>query len=45
MGDNWTIETLKVMSQSEKNTDSLGVKEESYWDFVQIYNFSLKFHN
>ena len=31
MGDEWTIETLKVMSQSDKtNAVSLGIKEEPY---------------
>ena len=40
MGDDWTIETLKIMSQSGKtNADSLGVKEDSYWDFVEVDNF------
>ena len=40
MGDEWTIETLKVVSQSgKKNADSLGVKEESYWNFVEVDNF------
>ena len=40
MGDEWTIETLKVMSQSgEKNDDCLSVKEEPYWDFVKVDNF------
>ena len=40
MGDDWTIETLKIMSQSGKtNADSLGVKEYSYWDFVEVDNF------
>ena len=39
MGDEWTIETLKVMSQSGKtNADSLGIKEEPYWNFVVVDN-------
>ena len=39
MGDEWTVETLKIMSQIGKNADNLGVKEESYWDFVEVDNF------
>ena len=40
MGDDWIIETLKVMSQSGKtNTDCLGVKKYSYWDFVEVDHF------
>ena len=35
------------MSKSGKtNADSLGVKEEPYWDFVQVDNFIYPiFHN
>ena len=40
MGNEWTIETLKVMSKySAKNADCLGVKEEPYWDFIEVDNF------
>ena len=40
MGNKSTIETLKIMFQSGlKNTDSLGIKEEPYWDFVEVDNF------
>ena len=40
MGDEWSIETLKVMFQSwEGNADSLGVKEEPYWDIVEVDNY------
>ena len=38
--DDWTIETLKAMIQSCKtNADSLGVKEDPYWDFVEVDHF------
>ena len=40
MGDEWTIETLKVLSKSSaKNADCLGVKEEPCWDFIEVDNF------
>ena len=40
MGNECTIETLKIMFQSGlKNTDSVGIKEEPYWDFVEVDNF------
>ena len=39
MDDEWTIETLKVMSQSGGNAECLGVKEEPYWDYVEVDNF------
>ena len=35
MVDEWSIETLKVIILSKK-TDSLGIKEEPYWDFVEF---------
>lgn len=36
MVDEWTINTLKVMSHSGKrNTECLGVKEKLYWDFLK----------
>ena len=36
MGDEWTIETLKVMSQSGRKKDEcLGVKKEYYWNFLK----------
>ena len=42
MGDEWTIETLKVIFQSgKKHSDSLGFKEELYWDCVEVNNFIL----
>ena len=40
MGNEWPIESLRVMFQSgRKNTDSLGVKEEPYLDFVEVENY------
>ena len=40
MDDEWTIETLKVISQSgRKNDECLGVKETPYWNFVEINKF------
>ena len=40
MGDEWSIENLEVMFQSGGgNADSLGVKEEPYWDFVEVDNY------
>ena len=40
IGGEWTIEILKVMYQTgKKNADSLGVKEEPYWGFVEVDNF------
>ena len=39
IGVAWTIESLKVMSQSEKKSERLDVKEEPYWDFVRVDNF------
>ena len=40
MGDEWTIETFKLMSQSgKKKSVSLGVKEKPYWDFVEVDNY------
>ena len=39
MGEELTIEKFKVISQFGKKTDCLGVKEESYWDLVEVYNF------
>ena len=45
-GDEWLIETLKVMFRSEKNAENLGVKEEPYWDFVEVDNYIWPiFHN
>ena len=38
MDDEWTIETLKVMSQSAGNTKCLGVKEKPYCNFVEVDN-------
>ena len=47
MSDELTLETLKAMSRSgKKKADSVGVKEEPYWDFVQVDNFIYPiFHN
>ena len=47
MGDEWTIETLKVMVQSSfKKPDNFGVKVERYWDFVEVDNYNCPiFHN
>ena len=39
MSDKWTINTLKVMSQFGKKANCLGVKEDSYLDFVVVDNF------
>ena len=39
MGDEWSIENLKTMLQSGGgNAESLGVKEEPYWDCVEVYS-------
>ena len=40
IGDEWSIENLKTMYQSgKKNAESLRVKEEPYWDFVEVDNY------
>ena len=39
MSDEQTIETLKVMSQSGGNAEFVRVKEEPYWDFIQVDKF------
>ena len=40
IGDEWSIENLKIFFQSgEKSTESLGIKEEPYWDFVEVDNY------
>ena len=39
MGDEWSIENLKVMFQYGGNAESLGVKEEPYYDFVEEDNY------
>ena len=34
------------MFRSEKNAENLGVKEEPYWDFVEVDNYICPiFHN
>ena len=39
IGDEWSIENIKICFNLEKNTESLGVKEEPYWDFVEVDNY------
>ena len=39
-GDEWSIENIKIMFQSgKKDAESVGVKEEPYWDFVEVDNY------
>ena len=41
MSDELTLETLKAMSRSgKKKADSVGVKEEPSWNFVEVDNYS-----
>ena len=40
MGNEWDYRNFKSNVPIQfKNTDSLGVKEEPYWDFVEVDNF------
>ena len=47
MGDEWSIESLKVMFQSRgTNFGSLGVKEEPYQDFDEVDTYTCQIlHN